>query len=113
MEEQHNSSQEPFFCTEEVDRGCTTPSYRPIEIRFETLILRNCEKPWDWYKALKYDKGWASRIRRGLVIPKLEDRIKIAQYFKTDSATIWANSDLSYIRKALKKQIKEVLKDEK
>ena len=107
MENQDNSTDESFFCDEGVDGGCEIPSYKPIEIRFQTLILRNCDKPWDWYKSLGYDKGWASRVRRGLIIPLLEDRIKIAQYFKTDSATIWTNSDLPHIRKLLKKQERE------
>jgi len=104
MENQDNSTEETFFCDEGVGNGCEEHSYKPIEIRFETLINANCEKPFDWYKSLGYDKGWASRVRRGLIIPLLEDRIKIAQYFKTDSATIWTNSDLPYIREIIKQQ---------
>lgn len=104
MEKQDNSSGKTFFCNEEVGNGCDNPSYKPIEIRFETLINANCEKPFDWYKELGLDKSTASRIRRGLIIPPKWLRIKIAQYFKTDSATIWTNSDLPYIKEILKKQ---------
>lgn len=100
-------SSDSFFYEEAVDEGC----YEPIKIRFEVLIMRNCEKPYDWYKNLGYDKGWASRVKRGLLIPKREDRIKIAQYFKTDSSTIWRNDDLPYIRQIIAKQKKEEVKN--
>lgn len=66
-----------------------------IEIRFETLINANCEAPFDWYKDLGMDKSHASKIRRGLVIPPKWWRIKIAQYFKTDSATIWTTEEIN------------------
>lgn len=78
--------------------------YRPIEIRFETLINAHCEAPFEWYKDLGLDKSDASKIRRGLVIPPKWLRIKIAQYFKTDSTTIWTLEDLPHLRKILKKQ---------
>lgn len=83
----------------EVEKG----GYTPIEIRFETLINTHCEAPFDWYKDLQMDKSYASKIRRGLIIPPKWLRIKIAQYFKTDSATIWTTKDLPYIREILKK----------
>ena len=62
-----------------------------IETRFDTLIKANCERPFDWYKdkSLELDKSDASKIRRGIIIPPIWLQIKIAQYFKTDSATIW------------------------
>ena len=102
-----SSQGEPFFLNEEVEKGCDDyeeQSYKEIEIRFETLINANCERPFDWYKDLELDKSYASRVRRGLIIPPKWLRIKIAQYFKTDSATIWTISDRPYIRKLLTKQ---------
>ena len=104
MEETDKDIDKHFFYVEGVDKGCEAHSYKPIAVRFDTLINANCEKPFDWYKELGLDKSVASRIRRGLVIPPRWMRIQIAQYFKTDSATIWANSDLPYIRKILKNQ---------
>ncbi|PIO08115.1 hypothetical protein COU59_02210 [Candidatus Pacearchaeota archaeon CG10_big_fil_rev_8_21_14_0_10_34_12] len=104
MENQDKSTEETFFCDKGVGNGCDGHSYKPIEIRFETLINANCEKPFDWYKELGLDKSTASRIRRGLIVPPKWLRIKIAQYFKTDSATIWTNSDLPYLREILKQQ---------
>ena len=66
----------------------------PIGFRFETLIASHCELPYDWYKALGIDKSDASKIRRGLVIPFREWRIKIANYFGVDSTTIWTAHDI-------------------
>jgi len=95
-----NNEDKTFFCEDEVEKG----GYEPIKIIFETLILRNCEKPFDWYKDLQLDKSYASKVRRGLIIPPLWLRVKIAQYFKTDSTAIWKLEDLSYIKEQLKKQ---------
>lgn len=95
-----NSSDESFFCNDEVGKS----GYAPIENIFETLILRNCEKPFDWYKELGIDKSDASKIRRGFLIPPLWLRVKIAQYFKTDSTAIWKIEDLPYIRKKINEQ---------
>ncbi len=64
-----------------------------IEIRFESLIHSHCEKPFDWYKDLGLDKSQASKIRRGLILPPQWLKIKIAQHFETDSATIWGDQD--------------------
>ena len=74
-----------FFLIEGVVKSCRPP----IEERFRTLIEANCERPFDWYKDLGLDKANASRIRRGITIPPEWFRIKIANYFKVDSATIW------------------------
>jgi len=89
-----------FFCIEEVEKG----GYEPISIRFETLINAHCEAPFDWYKDLDLDKSYASKVRRGLIIPPKWMRIKIAQYFKVDSATIWTAQDLPYIKRIIKTQ---------
>jgi len=96
----HTSKNKTFFLIKGVDDSCKNP----IEIIFDTLIYERGEKPYDWYKTLMYDKGFASKVRRGLLIPKLEDRIKIAKYFKTDSTAIWRIKDLDYIKLVLKKQ---------
>ncbi len=85
-------------------RGVVKSGYAPIEIRFQTLINASCEAPFDWYKDLGLDKSYASKIRRGLIIPPVWLRIKIAQYFKTDSSTIWRIQDLDYIKELIKTQ---------
>ncbi len=77
-----HSINKPLNSSVEVDRGC-------IAIRFDTLIAINREMPYDWYKSLHLDKSLASKIRRGIIIPKKELRILIAGYFKCDSETIW------------------------
>lgn len=81
----NNSNHNKNSIQEEVENS----GYEPIRIRFETIININCERPFDWYKELGLDKSYASKVRRGLIIPPKWLRIKIAQYFKTDSATIW------------------------
>lgn len=80
-----NSKDKAFFSSDAVDEG----GRGVIEIRFETLIAANCQMPYDWYKLLRIDKSLASKIRRGIIIPKKEMRIRIASHFKCDSATIW------------------------
>ena len=85
MEQAKDKLKEDFFCEGQVEKG----GYTLIEIRFQTLINANCESPFDWYKDLGLDKSYASKVRRGLIIPPKWMRIKIAGYFKTDSMTIW------------------------
>ena len=102
-----NPSENSFFIQEGVDECILNP----IEIRFEALILERGEKTYDWYNNLKYDKGFASKVRRGLLIPKHEDRIKISKYFGVDSSTIWRVQDLDLIKKILRKQIKQEIKE--
>jgi len=94
------SQDKPFFLNEGV--GKSGREY--IENAFEILILRKCDRPFDWYKKLDLDKSDASKIRRGLIIPPLWLRLKIAQYFEVDSTAIWRFEDLPYIRKLLTKQ---------
>ena len=96
--------EKPFSFNAKVGNGGESPSYKPIEDAFNTLILKNCDKPWDWYKSLDIDKSDASKIRRGLLIPPLWLRIKISQYFKIDSTAIWKIEDLPYLKKQLKMQ---------
>jgi hypothetical protein len=88
---------------ERVYDGCKNP----IEIIFETLFLQRGEKPYTWYKTLGYDKSFASLVRRGLLIPKYEDRIKISKYFKVDSSAIWRVKDMDYIQLVSKNQAKK------
>jgi len=95
-----DSQGEPFFLNKEVGKG----GGRHIENAFEILILRKYDKPFDWYKQLDLDKSDASKIRRGLIIPPLWLRLKIAQYFGVDSSAIWRFEDVPYIKKQLKKQ---------
>lgn len=74
-----------FFLNNEVGYGWRNA----IEERFKALIEAKKEAPYDWYKNLGIDKGDASRIRRGLIVPKEWLRIKIANYFGVDSSVIW------------------------
>lgn len=89
-----------FFLHEGVVKGGRTHT----ENAFETLILRNREKPFTWYQKLGLDKSYGSRIRRGLIIPPLWLRIKIAHHFNTDSSTIWRIEDLLKIENEIEKQ---------
>jgi len=98
----NNSSEDPFFCDNRVVNSC----YEPIRIRFEALINSKCEAPYDWYKDLGLDKGNASKIRRGLVIPPEYLRIKIAHYFEVDSSTIWKVKDLIKFEQIKKREQK-------
>lgn len=86
----NNSSNKSFFCARAVGNGGRSP----IELRFETLIASKSELPYAWYKSLGIDKSDASKIRRGLIIPFKEWRIKIAKYFGVDSSTIWQPQEI-------------------
>lgn len=89
-----------FFYERAVGKGV----YEPIQIRFQTLVNACCEKPFSWYKELDLDKSYASKIRRGIIIPPRWLRIRIAHHFKTDSATIWTTRDLPHIKKDYQKR---------
>lgn len=93
-------SNESFFLDKGVVKSCGVH----IENVFETLILRNREKPFEWYQKLGLDKSYGSRIRRGLIIPPVWLRIKIAHHFNTDSSTIWKVEDLLEIQKDIMKK---------
>ncbi len=93
-----NNQGKPFF----LDKGVGKSRRQYIENAFEILILRKYDKPFDWYKQLDLDKSDASKIRRGLIIPPLWLRLKIAQYFGVDSTAIWRFEDLPYIKKIIK-----------
>lgn len=80
-----DSSRKAFFSSEAVGNSGKTA----IEIRFQTLIANKKELPYDWYKNLSIDKSDASKIKRGIIIPSKEWRIRIANYFDVDSTTIW------------------------
>lgn len=90
MDEIHNSSGKTFFNDDEVKKS----GDKLIETRFQTLINSHCQRPFDWYKDLELDKSYASKIRRGIIIPPNWLKIKIAQYFKTDTLTIWRKGEI-------------------
>jgi len=77
-----------------------------IETTIGVLILKKGDRPYEWYqdRSISIDKSNASKIRRGLEIPPLWLRLKIAAYFGVDSTLIWRFEDLPYIREVLKKQ---------
>jgi len=85
QQEGSRSQNGPFF----LNKGVGKSGREYIENAFEILILKKCDKPFDWYKQLDLDKSDASKIRRGLIIPPLWLRLKIAQYFEVDSTAIW------------------------
>lgn len=65
---------------------------RQIEDTMATLILEHQPKGEGtsyWYKEIGLDKADASRIRRGLVLPPLWLRLKIANVFGVQSELIW------------------------
>jgi len=80
-----NSTDKAFFYRDSVYMGCEGS----IPARFEALIGAKCDLTSDWYKTVGLHKSMASRIKNGLIVPNREWRIKIANYFGVDSATIW------------------------
>jgi len=84
-----DSSTNSFSSSEAVVTGCSSP----IEARFKALWEAKKQSPVQWYHDLNIDKGNASRIRRGLIVPPKYLRIQIASYFGVDSTTIW---DIDY-----------------
>ncbi len=100
MEKQQNSEGENFF----LNKGVGKSGREYIENAFDILILKKCDKPFDWYKELDLDKSDASKIRRGLLIPPLWLRLRISAYFGIDSTAIWRIEDLLYIKKLIKEQ---------
>jgi len=85
-----NPPSSPIFLIHSVEKG----GRRHIEITFDTLIFQRRERPFDWYKNLELDKSIASKIRRGIIIPPRWLRIKIADYFKVDTSTIWYSQEM-------------------
>lgn len=85
MEEISNESHSSFFYAEGVAKGIL----HPIAQRFDVLLKERGLKWADAYHEVGLNKGYASKIRRGLIIPPLWLRIKIAQFFKVDTSVIW------------------------
>jgi len=90
-----NSTEDTFFLPES-EGNCGIDS---IETRFETLIETKKELRTEWYKNLGIDRSYASKIKRGLIIPNEEWRIKLAGYFGVDSSVIWKPKDILLIDK--------------
>ncbi len=65
-----------------------------IEIRFKAVLEALREKWADVYNELGWDKSWASKVRRGLVIPPEWQRIQLAKRLKIDSTVIWKVQDI-------------------
>ena len=72
-----------------VDKSC----WSIIRQRFETLFAEHKKARRDLIDFLSYDKAKISRIVNGQEIPKLQDRVRIAQFFRIDSCVIWENPD--------------------
>lgn len=106
MNQDKNNS---FFINKAVEKGCGESPNPRIEERFTTLIFSKKDRPFDWYqsKGIALDKSYASRVRRGIIIPPLWLRIKIAHYFGVDSSAIWKPEDIDY------ENYMQVLKEDK
>lgn len=96
--------EEPIF----LDRREGKRGIPYIEITFDAYINKdvrdNSNESTTWYKKLGIDRSDASKIRRGLMIPSHDLRLKISKYFKIDSTFIWRREDMDEIRKLLLKQ---------
>ena len=75
-----------------VDKGC----WSIVRRRFETLFTEHKKTRSDLIIFLSYDKAKISRIVNGQEIPKLQDRVKIAQFFGIDSCVLWENPDIQF-----------------
>jgi len=86
---QDNANQN-FFLADGVEKGIQ----KPIEQRFDVLLKERGIKWAEAYNEIGLNKSYASKIRRGLIIPPLWMRIKIAQFFKVDTSVIWREAEL-------------------
>ncbi len=104
MEEKHNSTGQSIF----LDKHKGKDGIGHIEVAIQTLIDKdvqdNSNESVSWYKTIGIDPSDASKIRRGLMIPSHDLRLKISRYFNTDSTLIWRREDMNEIRKLLLKQ---------
>ncbi len=89
-EETQDTISKNFFLVEGVEK-CIK---KPIEQRFDVLLKERGIKWADAYNEIGLNKSYASKIRRGLIIPPLWLRIKIAQFFKVDTSVIWREAEL-------------------
>jgi len=85
-----NNTSQNFFLAEGVEKGIQ----KPIEHRFDVLLKERGIKWADAYNEIGLNKSYASKIRRGLIIPPLWMRIKIAQFFKVDTSVIWREPEI-------------------
>ena len=74
-----------FFSVVGVEDCC----YPHLHNIFETLLLQKKVKQQDLADYLHLDKAYISRMVNGLVIPPLRVRLKVAEFFGTDSVLIW------------------------
>ncbi len=75
------------------------PENLKINDRFETILIDRGIKWSDVYKKFGYDKAFASRIKRGIIIPKRKIRVKIAKEMNSDSLVFWRDEDLIMVYK--------------
>lgn len=78
-------SDETFFLIRGVENCC----FPHIKNTFETLLLNKKSKQQELADFLGLDKAYVSRMVNGLIVPTLRIRLKVAEFFKTDSALIW------------------------
>jgi len=85
-----DNANQNFFLAKGVETGVT----KPIEQRFDVLLKERGLKWFEAYKEIGLHKSYASKVRRGLIIPPLWMRIKIAQFFKVDTSVIWREPEM-------------------
>lgn len=75
-----------------------------IRTRIETLVFSKGLTWAEVYKELGWYKSFASYVLNGLLIPRLEQRIKLASYLNVDSYIIWNTSDIVLAKKLSEEQ---------
>lgn len=98
----NNITDNNFNGNVEVDRGLK----HPISIVFETLFLENKKQQKDLAYYLGVHKSFVSRIVNFKEVPELRVRLKIAEFFNTDSSLIWKIEYIQDINELIKNQKK-------
>lgn len=78
-----------FFNEKKVEDNCIKKKNNRLKTTFQTLFLLKGTRQQDLANHLGRDRAYVSRIVNGLDTPPLRIRLKIAEYFDTDSALIW------------------------
>ena len=106
-----NKQYKDFGCQEQQDeRFLNMNSYEDIEKKYLSEVekgftptVESCfdvllkERGWSWadaYNQIGLHKSQASLIRRGIIIPPLWLRIKIAKIFGVDTSVIWRTPNI-------------------
>lgn len=63
--------------------------FEHVKNTFDMLLLQKRKSKQELAQFLCLDKGYVSRFTNGKMVPPLRVRLKVAKFFKTDSALIW------------------------